>query len=41
MLGRSSIVIAHRLSSIHNADVIDVLNERQLMEMGIHKEVRG
>lgn len=39
MLGRSSIVIAHRLSSVRNADVIAVLDEGQLVEMGTHDEL--
>lgn len=39
MMGRSSIVIAHRLSSIRNADVIAVLDEGQLVEMGTHDEL--
>ncbi|KAG0562857.1 hypothetical protein KC19_9G176700 [Ceratodon purpureus] len=39
MLGRSTIVIAHRLSSIRNADVIAVLDEGQLVEMGTHDEL--
>jgi len=39
MLGRSSIVIAHRLSSVRNADAIAVLDEGQLVEMGTHDEL--
>lgn len=39
MLGRSTIIIAHRLTSIRNADVIAVLDEGQLVEMGTHDEL--
>lgn len=39
MLGRSTIVIAHRLASIRNADVIAVLDEGQLVELGTHEEL--
>jgi ATP-binding cassette subfamily B (MDR/TAP) protein 1 len=39
MLGRSTIVIAHRLTSIRNADIIAVLEEGQLVEMGTHDEL--
>lgn len=39
MLGRSSVVIAHRLSSVRSADVIAVLDEGQLVEMGTHDEL--
>ena len=39
MLGRSTIVIAHRLASIRNADMIAVLDEGQLVELGTHEEL--
>ncbi|XP_024383964.1 ABC transporter B family member 20 isoform X2 [Physcomitrium patens] len=39
MLGRSTIVIAHRLVSIRGADMIAVLEEGQLVEMGTHEEL--
>ena len=39
MLGRSTIVIAHRLVSIRGADMIAVLEEGQLVEMGTHDEL--
>lgn len=37
--GRTSIVIAHRLSTVRNADKIIVLNRGQLVEMGNHDEL--
>lgn len=39
MLGRSTIVIAHRLTSVRNADIIAVLDEGQLVEIGTHDEL--
>ncbi|XP_074591745.1 ABC transporter B family member 6-like, partial [Curcuma longa] len=39
MLGRSTIIIARRLSLIRNADYIAVMEEGQLMEMGTHDEL--
>lgn len=39
MLGRSTVVIAHRLSSIRNADIIAVLQEGLLVEHGTHDEL--
>ena len=37
--GRTSIVIAHRLSTVRNADKIVVLNLGELVEMGTHEEL--
>ena len=37
--GRTSIVIAHRLSTVRNADKIIVLNRGNLVEMGTHEEL--
>ena len=39
LVGRTSIVIAHRLSTVRNADKIIVLNQGQLVEMGSHEEL--
>ncbi|PIA52985.1 hypothetical protein AQUCO_01000686v1 [Aquilegia coerulea] len=39
MLGRSTILIARRLSLIRNADYIAVMEEGQLVEMGTHDEL--
>lgn len=39
MKGRTSIVIAHRLSTVQNADKIIVLNEGEIVERGNHKEL--
>jgi len=39
MLGRSTIIIARRLSLIKNADYIAVMEDGQLVEMGTHDEL--
>ena len=39
MQGRTSFVVAHRLSTIKNADVILVLKEGQIIEQGSHGEL--
>ncbi|MFS8012661.1 putative ABC-type xenobiotic transporter [Helianthus anomalus] len=39
MLGRSTIIIARRLSLIKNADFIAVMEDGQLMEIGTHDEL--
>jgi ABC-type multidrug transport system fused ATPase/permease subunit len=39
MQGRTSIIIAHRLATIRNADSILVLNEGVIAEQGTHKEL--
>ncbi|XP_028778647.1 ABC transporter B family member 15-like [Neltuma alba] len=39
VIGRTTIIIAHRLSAIRNADVIVVLQNGSLMEMGSHDEL--
>lgn len=37
--GRTTIVVAHRLSTIKNADKIVVLGENGIIEKGTHKEL--
>ncbi|HWC19977.1 MAG TPA: ABC transporter ATP-binding protein [Terriglobales bacterium] len=39
--GRTSIIIAHRLSTVQRADKIIVMHKAQLREMGTHQELLG
>lgn len=39
MLGKTSIIIAHRISTIKNADKIIVLNEGMILEQGTHQSL--
>ena len=39
MTGRTSFIVAHRLSTIQTADVILVMNEGNVIEQGTHDEL--
>ena len=39
MEGRTSFVVAHRLSTIRNASLILVMNEGKIIEQGSHEEL--
>ena len=39
MEGRTSFVVAHRLSTIREADVILVMNQGHVVEQGTHQEL--
>ena len=39
MIGRTSLIIAHRLSTVRKADKILVLDKGQLVESGTHEEL--
>jgi ATP-binding cassette subfamily B protein/subfamily B ATP-binding cassette protein MsbA len=41
MKGRTTIVIAHRLSTVRNADKIVVLEDKSILEMGTHTQLIG
>ena len=38
--GRTVLVIAHRLSTVQNADVIAVVSRGKIVEMGTHAELK-
>ena len=37
--GRTSFVIAHRLSTVRNADLVLVVNDGRIVERGTHREL--
>lgn len=39
MLGRTTLVVAHRLSTVINADIIAVLEQGRIVELGSHQEL--
>ena len=39
MRGRTSFIVAHRLSTIQSADVILVMNQGNVIEQGTHEEL--
>ena len=39
MIGRTTFVIAHRLSTVKNADCIMVLEQGRIIERGTHDEL--
>merc|ERR1712232_1144610 len=41
MVGRTVVVVAHRLSTIYSADQIVVMDDRKIVDVGTHEELFG
>ena len=41
MKNRTTIIVAHRLSTIKNADVIVLLKDHKIVDKGSHSELMG
>lgn len=39
MVGRTTIVVAHQLSTIRNVDIVAVIQQGQVVETGTHEEL--
>lgn len=39
IVGRTTVVVAHRLSTIQDADIIAVVRQGEVVELGSHKEL--
>lgn len=39
MVGRTTVVVAHRLSTVRNADIIAVVHEGKIVEFGNHENL--
>ena len=39
MRRRTSVIVAHRISTVHDADLIVVLDEGRIVEQGTHEQL--